>query len=79
MKEYLTPSELTARYKGLVSVRTLANWRWSGQGPKFTKIGGKILYALDAVIEWESKRTIGIKTMMVAIVISWIDLILIDN
>lgn len=57
MTEYLTPQELAARYKGSITVRTLANWRSTGHGPKFTKIGGRVLYPLDAVIEWEKSRT----------------------
>jgi hypothetical protein len=25
---------------------TLANWRWSGQGPRFVKVGGRVRYRL---------------------------------
>lgn len=57
MTEYLTPLELAARYKGSITVRTLANWRSTGHGPKFTKIGGRVLYPVDAVMEWEKSRT----------------------
>lgn len=55
--EYLTPQELAERYKGAVTVRTLANWRSTGNGPKFTKIGGRVLYPVEAVVEWEKSRT----------------------
>jgi hypothetical protein len=55
--QYLTPTELAARYKGSITVRTLANWRSTGNGPRFTKIGGRVLYPVDAVIEWEKSRT----------------------
>ena len=55
--QYLTPTELAARYKGSITVRTLANWRSTGNGPRFTKIGGRVLYPTDAVIEWEKSRT----------------------
>lgn len=55
--QYLTPNELAARYKGSITVRTLANWRSTGNGPRFTKIGGRVLYPVDAVIEWEKSRT----------------------
>jgi hypothetical protein len=58
-KQYLTPDELSARYNGQISKRTLSNWRsGSGNGPAFTKVGGKVLYALDAVEAWEDKRTV---------------------
>lgn len=54
---YLTPQELADRYKGQITVRTLANWRSTGNGPKFTKVGGRVLYPMDAVTEWEKSRT----------------------
>lgn len=55
--QYLTPQEVSGRYKGQISIRTLANWRSSGDGPAFTKIGGRVLYPLEKVMEWEAKRT----------------------
>jgi len=58
---YLTPSELVERYKRTITIRTLANWRSIGDGPQYTKIGGRVLYALDGVISWEVARTLGIK------------------
>lgn len=54
---FLTPEELVQRYKGTISVKTLANWRTKGGGPEYTKIGGKIMYSLDAVLAWERRRT----------------------
>ena len=58
-EEYLTPTNLTERYKKSITLRTLANWRSIGEGPQYTKIGGRVLYALSAVLKWESKRRIG--------------------
>ena len=55
---YLTPAEVSARYGGRISVRTLANWRWSGSGPKFTRAGGRILYPIRELDDWESRRTV---------------------
>jgi len=42
-----------------MSKSTLENWRNLGKGPAYRKIGGKVLYMLDDVIEFEqaSKRT----------------------
>jgi hypothetical protein len=54
---YLTPNELAARYKGAITVRTLANWRSTGNGPRFTKVGGRVLYPVSAVQDWEKDRT----------------------
>ncbi len=46
MSKYLSPAEVCKRLEGLVSEKTLANWRCSGnKGPTFIKIGGShILY-----------------------------------
>ncbi|MDO3620230.1 helix-turn-helix domain-containing protein [Ralstonia pseudosolanacearum] len=55
---YLTPQQLAARYNNRISVRTLANWRSAGTGPTFSRIGGRILYRLDSLVEWENKRTV---------------------
>ena len=57
---YLTPEELVERYKGQISLRTLANWRCTGEGPPFTKIGGRVLYLRVAVYEWEASRVVGV-------------------
>ena len=43
-KLFLTPAEVSERYGYGLSVRTLANWRSSGTGPVFSKIGGCVLY-----------------------------------
>lgn len=55
--QYLTPEDLYIRWKKRVAVRTLSNWRSLGTGPKFTKVGGRILYPLAEVVAWESRRT----------------------
>lgn len=55
---FLTPNEVAQRYHGKVSVRTLANWRSSGVSPPFSKIGGRILYPLKELEEWEQNRTV---------------------
>lgn len=54
---WLTPEELVKRWRGTITLRTLANWRSCKEGPKPTKIGGKILYRLDVVEAWETIRT----------------------
>lgn len=53
---YMTPKELSDRYKGRISERTLANWRSTRTGPSFTKIGGRVLYPLSEILSWESTR-----------------------
>ena len=56
-KHYLTPKEVSERYGGQLSVGTLANWRSAGISPPYIKLGGKIVYEEQALIEWEEKRT----------------------
>lgn len=55
--DFLTPRELTERWKRTITLRTLANWRYTQDGPKFTKVGGRILYKLADVEEYERRRT----------------------
>ena len=54
--ELLSPKDLSERYKGRVTERTLANWRSTGQGPRFVKIGGRVMFPVDQVKEWEERR-----------------------
>ena len=57
-RRFLSAEELAGRYSGKVSVKTLANWRSTGTGPAYTKIGGRVFYALDDVERWELQRQI---------------------
>lgn len=53
---FLTTQQVSERYSGKVSVRTLNNWRSLQTGPKFHKLGGRILYALSDLEKWEKER-----------------------
>lgn len=55
---FLTPAELAVRWRNEICVRTLANWRCQSVGPRYTKLGGKILYKLSDVTKWEEARTV---------------------
>ncbi|ATI15727.1 hypothetical protein [Bordetella phage vB_BbrM_PHB04] len=57
-RKYFTPAEVSDRFGGRISVRTLANWRYLGTGPKFSRLGGRILYPVEALDEWERTRTV---------------------
>jgi len=57
-KRYMTPQELSDYWDGRIKVRTLNNWRQSGVGPQFSKIGGAILYKVADVEDWEKSRTV---------------------
>jgi predicted DNA-binding transcriptional regulator AlpA len=56
-KKYLTIQEMIDRYGGTISKGALANWRFKGEGPAYTKIGGRVVYPVEKVEEWEDKRT----------------------
>ncbi|EDP61039.1 hypothetical protein BAL199_29010 [alpha proteobacterium BAL199] len=43
--------ELAARWR--ISHRTLERWRWTGEGPKFVKLGGRVVHRLSEVEEYE--------------------------
>ena len=52
MKEtHLNQLELAVRWR--ISHRTLERWRWTGEGPKFLKVGGRVVYRLSDVEEYE--------------------------
>lgn len=55
MEPHLTPQELSKRWDGRITVKTLANWRSdpARKGPTFRRLGNKILYPLSAVAAFE--------------------------
>ena len=56
-QKYLTSSEAARRLR--VKPKTLANWRSDprGPGPTYRRYGNRILYAEDALAEWEVGHT----------------------
>lgn len=55
--EFLTVEQVLARWQRKVTSATLATWRSRGNGPKFVKVGGRVLYRLADIVSWESKNT----------------------
>lgn len=55
-RDFLTPKELLARWKGVVKPQTLTNWRNPkiNKGPAFHQIGGRILYDLEDIKAFEA-------------------------
>jgi hypothetical protein len=49
--QHLDQKTLAERWQ--VSPRTLEQWRWRGQGPRFLKIGGRVIYRLSDVEAFE--------------------------
>lgn len=52
---HLNQIELSRRWS--ISPRTLERWRWLGQGPRYLKIGGRVVYRLEDVEAYETERT----------------------
>lgn len=48
----LTQDQLAARWH--ISPRTLEQWRWLGKGPRFLKIGARVLYEEDVIEDFEA-------------------------
>ena len=51
---HLNQIELAARWN--ISHRTLERWRWSGEGPRYIKIGGRVVYRLEDVEAFERNQ-----------------------
>ena len=47
----LSQIELAARWK--ISHRTLERWRWAQEGPRYLKIGGRVVYRASDVEAFE--------------------------
>jgi hypothetical protein len=54
---HLNQIELARRWS--LSPRTLERWRWQRVGPGYLKIGGRVVYPLEAVQAYESAQTRG--------------------
>ncbi len=54
---HLNQTELSARWN--LSPRTLERWRWLGEGPRYLKLGGRVLYRVEDVEAFESTNAIG--------------------
>ncbi|MGE4278699.1 MAG: helix-turn-helix transcriptional regulator [Magnetospirillum sp.] len=52
--KHLNQIELSRRWS--LSPRTLERWRWLGQGPRYLKIGGRVVYRLEDVEAFEAER-----------------------
>ena len=56
----LNQTELAARWT--ISARTLERWRWTGDGPAFLKIGGRVVYRLEDVLAYLCVRDMHLRT-----------------
>ena len=60
----MVQDEVAERYRGLISVRTLANWRSMRIGPRFTKIGKTVLYEEGELDAWDERNTVKCATAL---------------
>jgi len=51
---HLNQIDLARRWN--MSERTLERWRWLKQGPRYLKIGGRVLYRLEDIENFETTR-----------------------
>jgi Helix-turn-helix domain len=51
---HLTQGQLAERWQ--ISPRTLERWRWLGEGPRFLKIGGRVVYRLQDIERYEAEQ-----------------------
>lgn len=51
---HLKQRDLANRWN--ISPRTLERWRWTGEGPAYVKIGGRVVYRLEDIEAFEASR-----------------------
>lgn len=54
---HLNQTDLSARWN--LSPRTLERWRWLREGPRYLKLGGRVLYRVEDVEEFEATNAVG--------------------
>jgi len=59
LEGWLTRDELAAELE--VSVDTLARWETTKNGPALARVGRRVLYRHEAVLEWLESRETGRK------------------
>lgn len=51
---HLHQVELAERWR--ISPRTLERWRWEGKGPRYLKLGGRVVYRLEDIEAFEAEK-----------------------
>ncbi|WP_135503085.1 helix-turn-helix transcriptional regulator [Roseovarius aestuariivivens] len=52
-RDFYTTQELACRWK--LHRRTLQRWRYSGKGPRFRRLEGRVRYAASDIIAFEAE------------------------
>jgi predicted site-specific integrase-resolvase len=50
--QHLNQKALAERW--LISPRTLEQWRWQGRGPRYVKVGSRVIYRLSDIEAFET-------------------------
>ena len=51
---HIDQDEVAERWS--VSPRTLERWRWIGTGPRFLKVGGRVVYRIEDIEAYEAEQ-----------------------
>jgi hypothetical protein len=51
---HLNQRELAERWN--ISARSLERWRWIGEGPRFLKLGRRVVYRLEDIERYEAEQ-----------------------
>jgi hypothetical protein len=68
---FLTTEEVSERYRRLITVGTLENWRALRIGPSFMKVGKAVLYPVAELDAWDSLNIPPNRTVKSALVSPW--------
>lgn len=52
--EHINQVELSRRWR--LSPRTLERWRFQGTGPRYLKVGGRVVYRLEDIEAYEADQ-----------------------
>jgi hypothetical protein len=55
---FLTPEEVSERYRGGITPGTLRNWRAMRIGPSFVKVGKSVLYPVEELDAWDERNKV---------------------
>ena len=57
--QHFNQVELARRWR--ISPRSLERWRWQKVGPRYVKIGGRVVYRIEDVLAYEAAnlRSVG--------------------
>lgn len=56
LQNYLSVDDLHDRWSGTIKKTTINQWRYLKKGPKFVKIGGRVLYREEDVRIFEAQN-----------------------